>query len=146
MRCLPDCAPGSASRRLGEHAAPASPLAARCGGPGGHGRYIARDNPERAATFVEELEAKCRAVAAAPDICPARLDVSPGLRMAVHSRYLVLFRELPGKADLPNVFPNEFSEKFIVSEGPYYSSSLYDEAPPRRSAALQNIGKRGWLV
>jgi toxin ParE1/3/4 len=58
--------------------------------------YIARDNPERAATFVEELEAKCRAVAAAPDIYPARPDLAPGLRMAVHGRYLVLFRELPG--------------------------------------------------
>ena len=59
--------------------------------------YIARDNPERAATFVEELEAKCRAVAAAPDIYPARPDLAPGLRMAVHVRYLVLFRELPGQ-------------------------------------------------
>jgi toxin ParE1/3/4 len=59
--------------------------------------YIARDNPERAATFVEELEAKCRAVAAAPDIYPARPDLAPGLRMAVHGRYLVLFRELPGQ-------------------------------------------------
>ncbi len=60
--------------------------------------YIARDNPERAATFVEELEAKCRAVAAAPDIYPARPDLAPGLRMAVHGRYLVLFRELPGQS------------------------------------------------
>ncbi len=59
--------------------------------------YIARDNPERAATFIEELEAKCRAVAAAPDIYPARPDLAPGLRMAVHGRYLVLFRELPGQ-------------------------------------------------
>jgi toxin ParE1/3/4 len=59
--------------------------------------YIARDNPERAATFVEELEAKCRAVVAAPDIYPARPDLAPGLRMAVHGRYLVLFRELPGQ-------------------------------------------------
>jgi toxin ParE1/3/4 len=59
--------------------------------------YIARDNPARAATFVEELEATCRAVAAAPDIYPARPDLAPGLRMAVHGRYLVLFRELPGQ-------------------------------------------------
>jgi toxin ParE1/3/4 len=59
--------------------------------------YIARDNPERATTFVEELEAKCRAVAATPDIYPARPDLAPGLRLAVHGRYLVLFRELPGQ-------------------------------------------------
>jgi toxin ParE1/3/4 len=61
-------------------------------------QYIARDNPERAATFVEELEAKCRTVAATPDIYPARPDLAPGLRMAVHGRYLVLFRELPGQS------------------------------------------------
>ncbi len=59
--------------------------------------YIARDNPERAATFIAELEAKCRAVAATPDTYPARPDLAPGLRMAVHGRYLVLFRELPGQ-------------------------------------------------
>jgi toxin ParE1/3/4 len=56
--------------------------------------YIARDNPGRAATFIAEIEATCRAVAAAPDIYPARLDLAPGLRMAVHGRYLVLFRDL----------------------------------------------------
>jgi len=59
--------------------------------------YIARDNMERAATFVAELDAKCRAVAATPDIYPPRPDLAPGLRMAVHGRYLVLFRELSGE-------------------------------------------------
>jgi toxin ParE1/3/4 len=46
--------------------------------------YIARDNPIRAASFVAELEEKCWAVAAAPEIYPARSDLAPGLRMAVH--------------------------------------------------------------
>lgn len=55
---------------------------------------IARDNPGRAAIFVAALEAKCQAVAAAPASYPARPDLAPGLRMAVHGRYLVLFREL----------------------------------------------------
>jgi len=59
--------------------------------------YIARDNPQRAMTFVEELEAKCRAVAVNPQIYPARPDLAPGLRMAVHGRYLVFFRNLPGE-------------------------------------------------
>jgi toxin ParE1/3/4 len=57
--------------------------------------YIARDNPIRAATFVAELEAKCRAVAETPELYPARTDIAPGLRMAVHGRYLVLYRDLP---------------------------------------------------
>ena len=60
--------------------------------------YIARDNPVRAASFVAELEAKCRAVAAAPERYPARPDLVSGLRMAVHGRYLVFFRDLPGEA------------------------------------------------
>ncbi len=57
--------------------------------------YIARDNPVRAASFVVELEGKCRAVAASPEICPAREDLAPGLRVAVHGRYLMLRRDLP---------------------------------------------------
>ena len=56
---------------------------------------IARDNPVRAASFVAELEAKCRAAAEAPMLYPARPDLAPGLRMAVHRRYLLLFRDLP---------------------------------------------------
>jgi toxin ParE1/3/4 len=59
--------------------------------------YIARDNPIRAASFVAELQAKCRAVAASPELYPARTDLAPGLRMAVHRRYLVLYRDLPGE-------------------------------------------------
>ena len=56
---------------------------------------VARDNPARAASFVAELEATCRAVAANPELYPARADLAPGLRMAVHGRYLVLYRDLP---------------------------------------------------
>lgn len=59
--------------------------------------YIARDNPARAASFVAELEATCRAVAATPELYPARTDLAPGLRMAVHRHYLVLCRDLPGE-------------------------------------------------
>lgn len=57
--------------------------------------YIARDNPNRAVTFTEKLEAKCRAAAAAPERFPPRFDLVPGLRMAVHGRYLVFFRDFP---------------------------------------------------
>ena len=59
--------------------------------------YIARDNPARAGTFVAGLEAKCRAVAAASELYPCRTDLAPGLRMAVHGRTLVLYRDLPGE-------------------------------------------------
>jgi toxin ParE1/3/4 len=59
--------------------------------------YIARDNPVRTASFLAELEAKCRAVAVSPELYPARADLAPGLRMAVHGRYLVLYRDLAGE-------------------------------------------------
>jgi toxin ParE1/3/4 len=58
--------------------------------------YIARDDPARAGTFVAELEAKCRAVATSPALYPECQDLAPGLRMAVHGRYLVFYRDLPG--------------------------------------------------
>jgi toxin ParE1/3/4 len=57
-------------------------------------RYIAEDNPERAITFVDELEAKARQTAERPRSFPARDDVSPGLRAVRHGRYLLFFREL----------------------------------------------------
>lgn len=57
--------------------------------------YIARDNPVRAANFIAELEATCRAIGETPGLYPARTDLAPGLRMAVHGRYLVLYRDLP---------------------------------------------------
>jgi toxin ParE1/3/4 len=59
--------------------------------------HVARDNPVRAVTFVAELEAKCRAVAATPELYPPRPDFAPGLRIAVHGRYPVLYRALPGE-------------------------------------------------
>ena len=59
--------------------------------------YIARESLTRAASFVSELAAKCEAVAATPEVYPPREDLAPGLRMAVHGRYLVFFRDQPGK-------------------------------------------------
>lgn len=58
------------------------------------GRFIARDNPARARSFVDELIAKAEQVAARPLSFRARDDLKPGLRSAVHKRYLVLFRDL----------------------------------------------------
>jgi toxin ParE1/3/4 len=58
--------------------------------------YIARDNPPRAVSFLLELEEKCRAAASTPELFPIRRDLAPGLRMAVHGRYLVFFRDLTG--------------------------------------------------
>jgi toxin ParE1/3/4 len=55
------------------------------------------DSPIRATSFVAEAEAKCREVAQMPELYLARADLAPGLRMAVHGRYLVLYRDLAGE-------------------------------------------------
>jgi toxin ParE1/3/4 len=78
------------------------------------GLYIADDNPARAERFVAELEAKARHLAQWPGSYPPRDDISPGVRAAVHGRYLLLYRDLEdevrivrvvhGARDLPRLF------------------------------------------
>lgn len=58
------------------------------------GLYIAEDNPERALTFVAELEAIARQTAERPQSFRQRDDLAPGLRAALHGRYMIFFREL----------------------------------------------------
>ena len=58
------------------------------------GDYIARDHPSRALSFVDEIQAHCRRIAERPEAFPSREDLALGLRMAVHGRYLILFRVL----------------------------------------------------
>jgi toxin ParE1/3/4 len=44
------------------------------------GDYIARDNPQRAASFVGELLARSQRIAEQPESYPARPELSEGLR------------------------------------------------------------------
>lgn len=53
--------------------------------------FIAEDNPERAITFADELLSLCQRIADRPRAFQRRDDLAPGLRQAVHGRYLVLF-------------------------------------------------------
>lgn len=53
--------------------------------------YIARDNRDRAVSFIDELEAHCHRIAEMPSAFPKRDDIEPGLQMAVHGNYLILF-------------------------------------------------------
>ena len=56
------------------------------------GDYIAKDSPRRAVTFIDELQLHCKRASEQPYAYPARGDLGPGLRMAVHGKYLILFR------------------------------------------------------
>lgn len=60
------------------------------------GRYIALDNPDRALSFVGELEAKAAQAVERPLSFLARDDRSRGLRAARHGKYLIFSRDLPG--------------------------------------------------
>lgn len=60
------------------------------------GDFIARDNPERAASFVAELLAHCQQLAEHPEAHPARPELGQGLRSCVHQRYVIFFSPTPG--------------------------------------------------
>lgn len=54
--------------------------------------YIAADDPERALTFVAELEARCAGMLEFPDTGRPRPELAPGLRCKPHGRYVIYYR------------------------------------------------------
>lgn len=78
------------------------------------GDYIAHDNPERAITFVDELQNACTGIADNPQAYSIRLEIAPGIRMAIYGQYVILFqirpseirveRILHGARDLPRAW------------------------------------------
>jgi toxin ParE1/3/4 len=55
------------------------------------GRYIARDNADRAISYVRELRAKIAKIGDNPKIYPVRGDFDLGLRSVPYHRYLIFF-------------------------------------------------------
>ncbi|KAB2711251.1 type II toxin-antitoxin system RelE/ParE family toxin [Brucella intermedia] len=57
------------------------------------GDYIARDNPLRALSFIDEMERECLALAASPKAFPMvpRYE-KQGIRRKVHGNYLIFYR------------------------------------------------------
>ncbi len=60
------------------------------------GDFIARDNPVRAVSFVQELRDHCMRFRRQPGLGTLRPDLAEGLRMVPHGRYLIFYRELEG--------------------------------------------------
>lgn len=56
--------------------------------------YIAEDYPERALSFVAELEARAMIGATQPQLYRERVEIAVGVRAVPHGRYLLYFREL----------------------------------------------------
>lgn len=75
--------------------------------------YIARDNPDRAASFIEELLARMTVVAERPQTFREREEWGSGIRSDIYHRYHIVFRDegeivtvlrvLHGAQDLPAV-------------------------------------------
>ena len=55
------------------------------------GDYIAKDNPTRAVTFIQEIRDRCRVLDEAPLAAPLRPDIASGIRLLVHKRYLIFY-------------------------------------------------------
>lgn len=68
------------------------------------GDYIARDNPGRALSFIQELLARCRTLARAPDAFPLvpRYE-RHGIRRLVHGRYLIFYRVQDGQVQVLHI-------------------------------------------
>ena len=56
------------------------------------GDYIALDNRSRAASFIDEIEARFAEIASQPSLYRLRDEVMAGIRAAPHGRYLIYFR------------------------------------------------------
>jgi|GEM_PF-71379 len=67
------------------------------------GDHIARDNPIRAMSFVDEVMATCRRLAASPLIGRARSDLQDGLRSFPHAGYLIFYRSLPDGVEIVRI-------------------------------------------
>jgi toxin ParE1/3/4 len=55
------------------------------------GDFIARDNPVRAVTYIQELRIRCRKLADFPAAAPARTPLGDSVRVVVFGRYLILY-------------------------------------------------------
>ena len=56
------------------------------------GDYIARDNPQRAVSFVLELKEQCSKICDMPLAFPLRPELGEGFRMVVFKSYLIFYR------------------------------------------------------
>jgi toxin ParE1/3/4 len=75
--------------------------------------FIAEDNPHRAVSFIREIRDKFRFIAQHPLVYQLRHEIGDSARVAVHGRYIILFRVtgesvriervVYGSRDLPNL-------------------------------------------
>ncbi|EOG1934252.1 type II toxin-antitoxin system RelE/ParE family toxin [Providencia stuartii] len=67
------------------------------------GDWIAKDNPVRALSFIEELYQKCLLIADSPTLYAERPEILPGLRSCAYGRYLLFFRVLEAEVRIERI-------------------------------------------
>ncbi|MGH6858136.1 MAG: type II toxin-antitoxin system RelE/ParE family toxin [Methylocella sp.] len=67
--------------------------------------FIAADNPVRAETYIEEIEAACEGLCEMPMLGVARPDLGPNLRiLTLWRRIVIAYTVTPGRIDVLRVF------------------------------------------
>ncbi|EDU61366.1 type II toxin-antitoxin system RelE/ParE family toxin [Providencia stuartii] len=67
------------------------------------GDWIAKDNPIRALSFIEELYQKCLLIADSPTLYAECPEILPGLRSCAYGRYLLFFRVLEAEVRIERI-------------------------------------------
>ncbi len=104
-------------------------------------RYIARDNPLRARSFVSDLREQCILLSKQPGLGVARADLAENLRMLPFSRYLIFFSETKSGILIERVLHSarNLSPLFNTSSNP-----VPDTSPPASRAGNPPIKTGNW--
>ena len=88
------------------------------------GDYIARDNPQRAVSFVLGIKKQCAKITASPTAAPLREELGKGVRMVPYKNYLVFYtteacniriqRILHGARNIPEIFKKKKIEIITI--------------------------------
>lgn len=65
--------------------------------------YIALDNPRRALSYIEEIEARCLRIETAPHGGVMRDDLADGLRSIPFGAYLIFYRLYPDEVRIERI-------------------------------------------
>ena len=65
--------------------------------------YIARGNPARAMTFIDEIIAHCHEIANRPSIGRGRSELGHGIRSMPHGRYVIFYRAIDTGVEIRHV-------------------------------------------
>ena len=80
--------------------------------------FIAEDNPQRARTYIAEIEQACRNLCEMPFVGPARPDLHPELRLLfLWRRIVVAYKVLADRIDVLRVFSGGQDYEAIMRSG-----------------------------